>query len=167
MMVCRIRGKSSVTLKNAGMMASLSAFLLSAALLAPVQARAEAPESVFMGYWLSQGHDGVFKIGMCGDTVCGQLVGLSYQGNDVPKDHKGRSECGIQMLTGFRRSSDDDKRWNGKILDPDSGNVYQAQIWSPEKNVLKLRGYIGLPLFGETQTWTRYEGTLGPVCKMP
>ncbi|KFL88623.1 DUF2147 domain-containing protein [Acetobacter malorum] len=155
-------------LKNAWMTAFLSSFLLCAAGVAPVQAQAaEAPESVFMGYWLSQGHDGVFKIGMCGDTVCGQLVGLSYQGDDVPKDHKGQSECGLQMLTGFRQSSDDKKRWNGKILDPDSGHVYQAQIWSPQKDVLKLRGYIGLPLFGETQTWTRYEGTLGPVCKMP
>ncbi|WP_257640657.1 DUF2147 domain-containing protein [Acetobacter orientalis] len=135
---------------------------------APAVAHAELkPEEAFMGYWLSQGHDGVFKIETCGDTVCGRLVGLQYEGTDVPHDKKGQSECNLLMLTEFRRSSSEGERWNGKILDPDSGHIYQAQIWSPHKDVLKLRGYIGLPLFGETQTWTRYEGILGPVCKMP
>ncbi|MCX2560308.1 DUF2147 domain-containing protein [Acetobacter farinalis] len=156
-----------MTIKTAWTASLFGAFLLSASIPASGQTKAGTQESAFMGYWLSQGHDGVFRIGKCGETVCGQLVGLSYQGDDVPRDYKGRSECGLQMLTDFRQSSDDGSRWNGKILDPDSGRVYQAQIWSPQKDVLKLRGYIGLPLFGETQTWTRYRGTLGPVCKMP
>ncbi|MBO5995616.1 MAG: DUF2147 domain-containing protein, partial [Acetobacter sp.] len=34
--------------------------------------------------------------------------------------------------------------------------------------VLKLRGYVGIPIFGETHTWTRYKGgAIGPECKMP
>lgn len=148
--------------------AFLCLFLGYYTVLLPGAAHAEThPEAAFMGYWLSQGHDGVFKIDRCGDTVCGHLVGLQYDGTNVPHDKAGDTMCNLLMLTDFKASSDDTGRWNGKILDPDTGHIYQAQIWSPRQDVLKLRGYIGLPLFGETQTWTRYNGTLGPVCKMP
>ncbi|MFT9385492.1 MAG: DUF2147 domain-containing protein [Acetobacter sp.] len=120
------------------------------------------------GYWLSQDHDGVFRIEQCGQTVCGRLVGLRYDGTDVPHGHDGKSECGITMLTGFVPLGDSQGRLGGNILDPDTGHVYDAQIWSPRPDVLKLRGYLGLPIFGETQTWTRYTGPpMGPMCKMP
>ncbi|MCG4253018.1 DUF2147 domain-containing protein [Acetobacter tropicalis] len=160
--------KDKVSRKNRWLAAFLYPVLICAFFIVSGTAQAESVQAnPFEGYWLSQGHDGVFKIGTCGDTVCGHLVGLQYEGTDVPRDKKGNSECNLLMLTDFRASSDEGGRWNGKILDPDTGSVYQAQIWSPRKDVLKLRGYIGLPLFGETQTWTRYQGTIGPVCKMP
>jgi len=70
------------------------------------------------------------------------------------------------MLTGFRLGGD--RRWHGNILDPQTGKNYDATIWSPQVGVLKLRGYIlGMPLLGETQTWTRYGGLVGRDCKMP
>ena len=120
------------------------------------------------GYWLSQDHDGVFRIEQCGQTVCGRLVGLRYDGTDVPRGHDGKSECGITMLTNFVPLDDNQGRLGGQILDPDTGHVYDAQIWSPRADILKLRGYLGLPIFGETQTWTRYTGpAMGPMCKMP
>ena len=127
-----------------------------------------APPAALMGYWLSQDHDGVFRIDQCGQAVCGRLVGLSYDGTDVPRGHDGKSECGITMLTDFVPLDDNPGRLGGQILDPDTGHVYDAQIWSPRADVLKLRGYLGLPIFGETQTWTRYAGPpMGPMCKMP
>jgi uncharacterized protein (DUF2147 family) len=118
------------------------------------------------GMWETREHDGVFQITPCGTQLCGRLVGMRYTG-DVPKAKNGGSECGLQMLTGFTPDSDDPGRWNGHILDPDTNRVYHAQIWSPGDGVLKLRGYVGIPLFGETHTWTRYAGTIGPVCQMP
>ncbi|NHO18243.1 DUF2147 domain-containing protein [Acetobacter oeni] len=120
------------------------------------------------GYWLSEKHDGVFHIARCGEVLCGTLVGLLYGPTEpVPKSRDGRSECGLTMLTGFTPMSDDPGRWAGRILDPDTGNVYHAQIWSPQQDVLKLRGYVMIPIFGETQTWTRYTGTIGAACRMP
>jgi hypothetical protein len=29
-----------------------------------------------------------------------------------------------------------------------------------------LRGYVGLPIFGQTQTWTPYNGTLAENCRL-
>ena len=44
----------------------------------------------------------------------------------------------------------------GDILDPDSGSVYRCKLHL-EKNGSELivRGYIGLSLFGRSQTWHR------------
>jgi uncharacterized protein (DUF2147 family) len=122
------------------------------------------------GLWEAQEHDGVFLIGHCGDQLCGRLIAIKYD-TIPPKDVSGNSECGLMMLTGFVPNGDGpdgDKQWHGTILDPDSGRKYDANIWSPQPGVLKLRGYIlGITLFGETQTWTRYNGSIGPNCKMP
>lgn len=117
------------------------------------------------GLWLSQEHDGVFRIGHCGDTLCGRLIGMKYEG-DPPKDVWGHPQCGLLMLTGFKTGQD--QRWTGHILDPESGHVYDAKIWSPIPDILKLRGFVlGISLFGETQTWTRYRGAIGANCKLP
>jgi hypothetical protein len=31
---------------------------------------------------------------------------------------------------------------------------------------LALRGYIGLPIFGQTQHWMRYQGTVPQSCRI-
>lgn len=117
------------------------------------------------GLWLSQDKDGVFEIASCGDGLCGQLVGLDYE-DHVPRDVTGRSECHLMMLTDF--SPMDSQRWQGHILDPRTGHTYQARIWNEGTNTLKLRGFVlGVPLLGETQTWTRYKGpALDTECHM-
>jgi uncharacterized protein (DUF2147 family) len=107
----------------------------------------------------------VFSIVRCGAQLCGRLVGMRYTG-DMPLDVNGNPECNILMLTDFNHIDDGSDEWDGHILDPDSGHVYPAHIWSPEPGVLKLRGFIGIPLFGETQTWTRYTDAIGPACRM-
>lgn len=118
------------------------------------------------GLWLAQDHDGVFRIGHCGDALCGRLIGMKYDG-PPPKDVWGRPQCNLMMLTDFRRGKGE-RRWHGRILDPETGRTYDSRIEAVSPTVLKLRGFIlGIPLLGETQTWTRYTGTIGPECKLP
>ena len=144
---------------------AMAALLLTTSLPGQAQTRGNppAPEE---GLWLAQDHDGVFLIGHCGDTLCGRLIGMQYDG-PVPKDVWGRSQCGLVMLTDFRLISDENV-WRGHILDPETGRTYDARIHAESPEVLKLRGFIlGIPLFGKTQTWTRYRGKIGPECKLP
>ena len=44
----------------------------------------------------------------------------------------------------------------GTILDPNSGTYYNANMTvSPDGQRLTVRGYIGLSIFGQSQTWNR------------
>ncbi len=45
---------------------------------------------------------------------------------------------------------------NGNILDPMNGKTYHCNVLMTGKGQqLEVRGYIGIPLFGRTQTWVR------------
>ena len=66
---------------------------------------------------------------------------------------------GLQVMNQLKRSAENKNEWiGGDILDPKSGKMYHCSIKISEKGQqLNVRGYIGLPLFGRTQTWVRVE----------
>ena len=50
----------------------------------------------------------------------------------------------------------DDGEWiSGEIYDPSSGKEYSCKITLPNKNTMKVRGYIGISLLGRTEVWKR------------
>lgn len=70
-------------------------------------------------------------------------------------DQKGAQLNEILLLWGL--TLDDDKWNNGRILDPESGKKYACQIELEDANTLKVRGYIGKPIFGRSFYWHRVE----------
>ena len=62
---------------------------------------------------------------------------------------------GMNILTGLEKDGDE---WSGgKILDPKNGKEYKCYIKLIENNTLKIRGYIGISMFGRTAIWKRAE----------
>ena len=46
----------------------------------------------------------------------------------------------------------------GQILDPDNGKVYRSKVRLTDNGkTLGVRGYIGVPMLGRSQTWVRQE----------
>lgn len=64
---------------------------------------------------------------------------------------------GMTIMENLKHSKDNKNEWGeGKILDPKNGKTYNCFIRLTENGQkLDARGYIGLPLFGRTQTWMR------------
>ncbi len=63
---------------------------------------------------------------------------------------------GLTIL--FNIKKDGDEYSGGKILDPANGKLYSSKLKLIDSNKkLEVRGYIGMPMFGRTQTWLREE----------
>jgi uncharacterized protein (DUF2147 family) len=115
-----------------------------------------------LGLWQTQG-GGVIEIFWCGNFMCGSIVGIPRApGAPIPKDSAGRSECGLTIMR--QVSEMQDGSWSGHITDPRDGNQYRVKLWVDDRGNLHLRGYILLPLLGQTQIWQRYTGRVGPEC---
>ena len=124
-----------------------------------------AAEDDIVGLWLSGDGDGWIEIRRQGDEVVGVIAGSpNNKPGDPPRlDDKNpdpalrdRELDGLIFMTGFRYAGDD--RWaGGMIYDPNSGNTYKGSMRLVDRNTLKLRGYIGISLFGRSDTWTRVD----------
>jgi uncharacterized protein (DUF2147 family) len=98
--------------------------------------------------------------------VNGELVGRIeklFLENSAPQNpvcdkcsggNKDQPIIGMVILSGLKK--DGDEYNGGEILDPHDGKLYRSKIKVVENNrKLNVRGYIGVPLLGRTQTWLR------------
>ena len=68
-------------------------------------------------------------------------------------DDKHKPILGLVIIKGLTKN--DDIYDGGKIVDPKNGKRYHCKITLVGKDKLIVRGYIGIPLFGRSQTWIR------------
>ncbi|MET0264525.1 MAG: DUF2147 domain-containing protein [Duganella sp.] len=63
---------------------------------------------------------------------------------------------GMVILSGLKKDGDEFN--GGEILDPKNGKVYKSKMHLTEGGKkLSVRGYIGTPLLGRSQTWVRQD----------
>jgi len=123
------------------------------------------------GVWEVQAGDGHIEIVRCGDTYCGSIVWLKepvYPLNDpggMPgkplvdrenprKELRGRPLVGLQMMAGYIFRGNN--LWDaGNIYNTENGRTYRGRISLKSRDVLELRGYIGIPLLGGSTLWKR------------
>jgi uncharacterized protein (DUF2147 family) len=75
--------------------------------------------------------------------------------NNCSGEDKNKPILGLTVICGLKK---DGNEYNGgKILDPKHGKYYKCYITLEDENKLKVRGYIGISLFGRTQYWHRVK----------
>ncbi len=111
------------------------------------------------GYWVVPGFDAVVHIETY-DNRAKLIIHRTFDPtladkNNPVKADRGQLISGLTLGSGFNRQGSD---WTGgELYDPGSGKVYRATIRLLDEDHLQLRGYVGLPLLGRSQTWVRFD----------
>ena len=113
------------------------------------------------GRWLTQEKDGWIRLSVTANTLEGSIAGSPNGDDEREFDDRNpdpalrnRRLQGLTIMTGFQY--DGDGRWTGgKVYDPNTGKTYKCTVTLLDDNTLKIRGYIGVSLFGRSETWTR------------
>jgi uncharacterized protein (DUF2147 family) len=135
-------------------------------LVAALSALTCSAENGVLGTWREPTGSSI-EIANCGKEICLRIVSF---GTHAPSDHKdvrnpnaslrGRSLCHLQIGQGFHLAGNDTAQ-GGTVYDPKTGKTYKGSM-TRVGNDLHLRGYVGLRIFGKTETWTRSENP--PPC---
>jgi uncharacterized protein (DUF2147 family) len=125
---------------------------------------AQTPEAdKILGVWLSEDKTGKVDVYKTGGKYFGKLIWgkTMYESDETTsrKDVKNRDEKLISrnlkdliMLNDFTYH---DGAWDsGQIYDPYSGKTYSCTL-KLKDDKLNIGGYIGVSLFGKTNTWKR------------
>ncbi|AMR34650.1 SIGNAL peptide protein [Mucilaginibacter sp. PAMC 26640] len=118
-----------------------------------------------LGKWLNASGEGQVQIYKRGDKFFGKLAWLKFpndaagkaklDAHNPDKSLQGRPELGIELLKNFAFDGVNVYE-DGTIYDPKSGKTYSCKM-TLNGDVLKIRGYIGISLFGRSENWTRIK----------
>jgi uncharacterized protein (DUF2147 family) len=73
-------------------------------------------------------------------------------------DRKDQPIIGMEILRGVKKAEADNLWDGGTILDAGEGKVYKVRLQPADGGKkLEVRGYIGMPMLGRTQSWIRVE----------
>jgi len=73
-------------------------------------------------------------------------------------DRKDKPMIGLEIMRGVKKASDDNTWDGGTILDAAEGKIYKVRVQTAEGGKkLEVRGFVGMPMLGRTQTWLRVE----------
>ena len=120
--------------------------------------RVHAAEDDVFGYWTEPGGSTI-HVERCGDAVCAVLAGVSKAAPSSRDEEnpdaslRSRPLCGLRIGSGFHLESPG-KLESGSLYDPKTGKTYKGSI-EAQGQTLKLRGYVGVKVFGRTETWSR------------
>jgi uncharacterized protein (DUF2147 family) len=125
------------------------------------QATFAQSQDSYNGFWWNEDHSGIFEI----IVVDQNITGISRWGlkPDIDRHNpdpalQNRSLKDITFLWGFNYNLKKNTWHDGKVYDPDTGKTYSAKLQLDKTaNILKMRGYIGISLFGRSASFERVK----------
>jgi uncharacterized protein (DUF2147 family) len=121
---------------------------------ATAQVKQTAADKIIGTFW-SPKKDAKIEIYKKGTCYYGKSVWVANPRKDNKNPNPSlqkREVLGIELLANFKYT--DGEYTNGTIYDPQSGKTYSCNM-SLTGDKLKIRGYVGISLFGRTEFFTR------------
>jgi uncharacterized protein (DUF2147 family) len=165
-----VSAKNFIQFAAMGTMLCLAPILPTASAWAQTAPAAQAATGP-TGWWIDGSGKAGILIAPCGADLCGKIEWLrnplNPQGQKKTDVHnpnpalQGRLLCGLPILGNFTQTGP--ASWGGGwIYDPEGGKTYKSQMKLPGNGTLAVRGYIGIPLLGRSESWTRPAAPLTP-----
>jgi len=110
------------------------------------------------GEWVNVAKDAKFEIFKSANKYFGKITwgtGVDSKDSKNPDPKlRNRDLVGLVILQDF--VFEGKNTWSdGTIYDPKDGKTYSCKLTLTSINKLNVRGYVGISLFGRTETWTR------------
>ena len=118
---------------------------------------AQTGSDKIIGLYWSPKKDAKIQVYKKGDRYFGKTVWTATPQKDTKNPDKTlreRTLAGIDLLSNF--SYDNENYTGGEVYDPGNGKTYSCKISFVGQN-LKVRGYIGISLFGRTEIFERIQ----------
>lgn len=121
---------------------------------------AQVRGDAILGEWLSPDQKARFLIYKNESKYFGRIIwGTGSDSKDIKNpdaELRNRDVVGLTILTNLTFNGSN--IWeNGTIYDPKNGKTYSCKISLKTPGKLYVRGYIGIAMFGRTETWTRIK----------
>ena len=133
--------------------------VLPALLLLPGWPAAAGEPDAILGTYLNEKQTAHIEIFKDGGAYSGRIIWHKENRKDYKNPDpalQDRPLVGMVFLTDFVYDPEE-KEWDsGEVYAPDDGKTYSGYLWL-EDGVLKMRGYVGIPLFGRTAILTPLE----------
>jgi uncharacterized protein (DUF2147 family) len=118
---------------------------------------APQPGGELLGEWWTEGKEGRIRFtrqrdgSFAGTTTCCKAEKDVH--NPDPR-LRSRSTLGIVLIWGLRYQREG-KYEDGYVYNPRDGETYRLDAKVLDRQTLQIRGYLGIPLLGQTQVWAR------------
>lgn len=151
---------------------AVAAWVAAVALAASAAVPAPAGIDDIRGLWVDHREGDKRKVAVwiedCDGLLCGRIYWLKkpLSGGAPKRDThnpdaalQSRPLCGLRIMTGFR-PGEGPSWYRGYVYNPNDGRTFNSTIHVEGDGSLKIRGFVGVSLFGKTVEWVRPQEPL-------